>query len=86
MSFAMPKFSAEWKGNLEDILPELGLTGYTCGDLFSQDALIRGAEEALATAQRSSQISKPKVSSGKSAQEKTCPAPKGMASCPRRAR
>ena len=25
LSFAMPKFSAEWKGNLEDILPELGL-------------------------------------------------------------
>ena len=24
--FAMPKFEAEWKGNLEDILPELGLT------------------------------------------------------------
>ena len=25
LSFAMPKFSAEWKGNLEDILPALGL-------------------------------------------------------------
>ena len=25
LSFAMPKFSAEWKGNLEDILPLLGL-------------------------------------------------------------
>jgi len=31
------------------VLPELGLTGYTCGDLFYQDALLRGAEDALAT-------------------------------------
>ena len=31
------------------VLPELGLTGYTCGDLFYQDALLRGAEEALTT-------------------------------------
>ena len=31
------------------MLPELGLTGYTCGDLFLQDTLLRGAEEALAT-------------------------------------
>lgn len=31
------------------ILPELGLTGYTCGDLFYQETLLRGAEEALAT-------------------------------------
>jgi len=30
-------------------LPELCLTGYTCGDLFFQDTLIRGAEEALGT-------------------------------------
>ena len=29
------------------VFPELGLTGYTCGDLFLQDALLRGAEEAL---------------------------------------
>jgi NAD+ synthase (glutamine-hydrolysing) len=29
-------------------LPELCLTGYTCGDLFLQDALIRAAGEALA--------------------------------------
>ena len=29
-------------------LPELCLTGYTCGDLFLQDTLLRGAEEALA--------------------------------------
>ncbi len=30
-------------------LPELCLTGYTCGDLFVHDTLLRGAEEALAT-------------------------------------
>ncbi len=29
--------------------PELCLTGYTCGDLFLQRTLIRGAEEALGT-------------------------------------
>ncbi len=28
-------------------LPELCLTGYTCGDLFLQSALLRGAEEGL---------------------------------------
>ena len=28
-------------------LPELCLTGYTCADLFLQDTLLRGAEEAL---------------------------------------
>ena len=31
------------------VLPELGLTGYTCGDLFYQETLLRGAEEALST-------------------------------------
>lgn len=30
-------------------LPELCLTGYTCADLFFQDTLLRGAEEALTT-------------------------------------
>lgn len=30
-------------------LPELCLTGYTCGDLFLQPTLLRGAEAALAT-------------------------------------
>ena len=29
------------------LLPELGLTGYTCGDLFASDALLQGAVEAL---------------------------------------
>ena len=28
-------------------LPELCLTGYTCGDLFLQQPLLRGAEEGL---------------------------------------
>lgn len=31
------------------VLPELGITGYTCGDLFYQDTLLSGAEEALST-------------------------------------
>ena len=31
------------------VLPELGLTGSTCGDLFYQETLIRGALEALET-------------------------------------
>lgn len=30
-------------------LPELCITGYTCGDLFLQDTLLQGAQEALAT-------------------------------------
>lgn len=29
------------------VFPELSITGYTCGDLFNQRALIDGAEEAL---------------------------------------
>ena len=41
--------SAELAGAMVLVLPELGLTGYTCGDLFYQDALLRGAEQALAT-------------------------------------
>ena len=31
------------------VLPELGLTGYTCADLFFQETLLKGAEEALQT-------------------------------------
>ena len=31
------------------LLPELGLTGYTCGDLFATDALLNGALKALET-------------------------------------
>ena len=40
---------AEKAGAKVLVLPELGLTGYTCGDLFYQDARLRGAEQALAT-------------------------------------
>ncbi len=29
------------------VLPELAITGYTCNDLFLQEALLRGAKEAL---------------------------------------
>ena len=31
------------------VLPELSLTGYTCGDLFGQETLLRGAEQAMST-------------------------------------
>ena len=41
--------AAEQAGAKVLVLPELGLTGYTCGDLFYQDALLRGARQALAT-------------------------------------
>ncbi|MDE6455007.1 MAG: NAD(+) synthase, partial [Dysosmobacter sp.] len=41
--------SAEKAGAKVLVLPELGLTGYTCGDLFYQEALLREAEEALKT-------------------------------------
>ena len=41
--------AAEKAGVKVLVLPELGLTGYTCGDLFYQDTLLRGAEQALAT-------------------------------------
>ena len=47
-SFQMMR-SAEKAGVKVLVLPELGLTGYTCGDLFYQDALLREAEEALKT-------------------------------------
>jgi NAD+ synthase (glutamine-hydrolysing) len=30
------------------LLPELSITGYTCGDLFAQDTLLAGVSEALA--------------------------------------
>lgn len=39
--------AAEKAGVKVLVLPELGLTGYTCGDLFFQETLLRGAEEAL---------------------------------------
>lgn len=37
------------------VLPELGLTGYTCGDLFYQNTLLSAAEEALATILKATQ-------------------------------
>lgn len=36
------------------VLPELGLTGYTCGDLFFQPALLDGAWEALDSVRKAS--------------------------------
>ena len=47
-TFAMMR-KAEQAGVKVLVLPELGLTGYTCGDLFLQDMLLRGAEQALET-------------------------------------
>lgn len=38
---------ADKKGARIAVTPELGITGYTCGDLFYQDALLCGAAEAL---------------------------------------
>ena len=29
------------------VFPELCVTGYTCGDLFTQDALLKAAKDAL---------------------------------------
>src|SRR5439155_2817689 len=40
---------AESKGVSVLVFPELSLTGYTCGDLFQQEALLDGAVEALHT-------------------------------------
>ncbi len=37
------------------LLPELGLTGYTCGDLFGSDALLTGVLEALRSVAQHSQ-------------------------------
>ncbi|TWT51295.1 Glutamine-dependent NAD(+) synthetase [Rubripirellula amarantea] len=36
------------------VLPELGLTGYTCGDLFASTSLLNGATQALGTVARHS--------------------------------
>ena len=47
-TFSMMR-AAERAGVKVLILPELGLTGYSCGDLFCQEPLLRGAEEALCT-------------------------------------
>ena len=37
------------------VLPELCLTGYTCGDLFLQDTLLDGALEALRSVMQATQ-------------------------------
>jgi len=47
-TFSMMR-TAEKAGVKVLVLPELGLTGYTCGDLFYQEVLLRGAEQALDT-------------------------------------
>lgn len=39
---------ADREGASVVVFPELGLTGYTCGDLFRQDTLLARVEEALA--------------------------------------
>jgi NAD+ synthase (glutamine-hydrolysing) len=41
--------TASRKGASLLILPELCITGYTCGDLFQQETLLSAAEEALST-------------------------------------
>lgn len=41
-------FEAEEKGVQFVVFPELSVTAYTCGDLFQQKALLKGAEEQLA--------------------------------------
>ncbi len=44
---SMVKTAAEDKKAKVILFPELSLTGYTCGDLFNQKTLIKGAENAL---------------------------------------
>ena len=46
----LPLIAEAEKNNVEIILfPELGITSYSCGDLFLQPTIIKGAEKALAT-------------------------------------
>ena len=40
-------FEAEKKGVRLLVFPELSISGYTCGDLFLQDALLQGCEHTL---------------------------------------
>lgn len=44
---SMVKIAYEDKKSSAVLFPELCITGYTCGDLFNQSTLIKGAEEAL---------------------------------------
>ena len=43
----IPHFQNESKGSSVITTPEMGLTGYTCEDLFHSEALIQESEEAL---------------------------------------
>lgn len=46
----LPLIAEAEQNNVEIILfPELGITSYSCGDLFLQPTIIKGAEKALAT-------------------------------------
>ena len=46
----LPLIAEAEKNNVEIILfPELGITSYSCGDLFLQPTIIKGAEKALAS-------------------------------------
>ena len=45
---ASARQAAEKDGAVVIVLPELALTGYTCEDLFWQDALVRAADAGLA--------------------------------------
>ena len=65
------------------VLPELCVTGYTCGDLFLSALLLDAAEAALTDicAHTSSHSSTPRRNAGICAQANTSPVPKGT-SCP----
>ncbi|MDF2948972.1 MAG: nadE [Sedimentibacter sp.] len=43
----LAKNACETKNAKVILFPELSITGYTCGDLFNQKTLIKGAEDAL---------------------------------------
>lgn len=43
----LAKTACETKNAKVILFPELSITGYTCGDLFNQKTLIKGAEDAL---------------------------------------
>ena len=50
---------AEDAGTVIAVFPELGLTAYSCEDLFHQQALLDGAQEALGTVLRATRRSQP---------------------------
>ena len=46
----LPLIAEAEKNSVEIVLfPELGITSYSCGDLFRQPSILKGAENALAT-------------------------------------